>query len=120
MDVDLSDSRATSSLLLGSWSKFVVNPDTSAQEVQVSFLPGARYNLHIGFSLADGSMGENTFSGVWEYKDHHMYCTVEASSAPSILPIGYTSVDRILRVTEKELVIIDGNIDQTEVFQRGL
>ena len=117
-DVDIMDEVQVKAVITGTWSHFQVFPDTSAQEMRIAILSDGTFQAHIGFTLPDNSIGDYRYSGSWRYSKGSINCRVNVSTAPDIVPVGFTTVDKILRLTQLELVLIDGITDRSQVFDR--
>jgi len=89
--------------ILGVWSNRDVDADGFVTEGETTFMVGGKVT-YMG-SMTDGEkVLPLVSSGNWEVKDGHIHSTIETSNLPEIFPKGFTYVEKIISVDDKELI----------------
>ncbi len=96
--------------IIGTWKDQEVTPEGEIYESTTTYAPNGQISM-----FGTISTQEETFpvvvSGTWMIKEGYLYTTVKSSNAPMILPVGFSSSDEIINITNKELrYISDGEI----------
>ena len=95
-----ADDLALQQRLQHTWSYRHSNPQFSL-EGETTYLPGGVMNLFGRFRYG-GQTRAIAGNGTWHVKNGYLYSTLTRSNASDILPNGFTSSDKILRVTDRE------------------
>jgi hypothetical protein len=77
-------------------------------EGKTAYLPEGIMNL-AGRVTQNGQSRPILASGTWRVKNGYLYYTITKSNVPSIIPNGFTSGDKIVRVTANELTYISSD-----------
>jgi len=86
-------------------------------EAKTAYLPGGVMNL-AGHVSQNGQIKPVLASGTWHVKDGYLYYTITKSNLPSIIPNGFTSGDKIVRVTDSEFTYISSADGKTVTEHR--
>jgi len=81
-------------------------------EGETTYLPEGRVNM-IGHLRQKGRIRTLNGSGTWHVKGGYLYWTVTKSNFADVIPNGFASADKIVRVTENEFTYVsseDGKI----------
>lgn len=102
--------------IVGVWSHASTYGDASV-EGKTSYLPGGRMTVTGTLKYKDAEDQLINGSGKWHVKDGWLHYTMEVSTLPDILPNGYSSADKIIRVTDKELVYVNDDGETVTDFR---
>jgi hypothetical protein len=103
--------------LLGTWSEGEVMEDGSEVAVETTYMRGGKFNGAAQFTDKAGNSENLIVSGTWEIKDGYLNTKVEASNLPKMLPVGYSNVEKVDKVTDSEYVYVT-NKGQTIVAKK--
>ena len=102
--------------LLGSWTSREVDSDGIIIEGKTMYMDGGKVSFM-------GAMKSGTqeipviMSGTWEVKNGHIHTAVMTSNIPQLIPSGFTIVEKIVSINDKELVTQDPE-GSTSVYTR--
>jgi hypothetical protein len=86
------------------WSYRDAGPDLVV-EGETTYLPGGIMNVS-GQYRHNKTTGIVVASGTWHVKNGYLYYTVTSSNVPGMIPKGFTSADKLVKVTDKELTYV--------------
>ena len=106
---------------VGTWGSREVAPDDVIVETEFTLLPGGRVNWvgqlrmlvpadfnlpnRPNFEVRNGRLVYYfSASGNWAVRDGYLHTRIEASTLPSLLPVGFAAAWKIREVTSKELI----------------
>jgi len=102
--------------LLGAWTSREVDSDGVITEGKTMYMDGGKVSF-MG-SLKNGTREiPVVMSGTWEVKNEHIHTTVLTSNIPQLIPSGFTLVEKIVSINDKELVTQDPE-GSTSVYTR--
>jgi len=112
--------------LIGAWDETRLYPDGSVLEGRRIFLEGGRLNMTGVYTEGKPTSRRRSrtkkatliASGTWKVKDGHLHYTIEKSNIPKAVPDGFTTADKIVKVTESEFVYHDSRLQRTLVATR--
>ncbi len=96
---------------------WVTAPDDLVVDGETTFLPGGVMNI-FGHFKHGGKIHTVVGSGRWHIKDGYLHYTIYESNIPRILPDGFTSVDRIVRITDSQFTYISSADGKTTTERR--
>ena len=106
---------------VGTWGSREVAPDDVIVETEFTLLPGGRVNwvgqlrmlvpadfdlpYRPNFEVRNGRLIYYfNASGNWAVRDGYLHTKIEASTLPSLMPVGFAAAWKIREVTSKELI----------------
>ena len=120
---------------VGTWGSREVAPDDVIVETEFTLLPGGRVNWvgqlrmlvpadfnlpnRPNFEVRNGRLVYYfSASGNWAVRDGYLHTRIEASTLPSLLPVGFAAAWKIREVTSKELIYESAVNGRTRVEYR--
>jgi hypothetical protein len=116
VDEQPTDDASLEKRIQHTWSSREVT-DHTIIDGQTAYLPGGVMNL-FGHVNHNGTFIKVIGSGTWHIKNGYLFSTITTSNIPYIIPNGFTSADKIVRVTEKELTTVSSIDGSTETAHR--
>jgi hypothetical protein len=102
--------------ILGSWTSRVADEDGVVVEGKTMYMEGGKVSF-----MGTMKRGEQeipvAMSGTWEVKDGNIQTTIQTSNHPELIPNGFTLVEKIVSVDDKELALKDPDGDTT-IYKR--
>ena len=84
---------------------WAAEPDDVQIDGETTYLPEGVVNF-LGHFRHDGKIYAVLGSGTWHVKDGYLHYTVTHSNLPSMVPDGFASADKIVSVTNSELIYV--------------
>jgi len=84
---------------------WALRPDAVVADAETTYLPEGVMNIH-GHFKHNGKTYTVVASGSWYVKDGYLYYSITHSNIPSMIPDGFSSADKIVRVTDREFTYI--------------
>jgi hypothetical protein len=109
-----SDDAALERRLQHTWA---TTPDDVVIDGETSYLPGGVMNL-FGHVREDGKVRTILASGTWHISKGYLYYTMTKSNFANLIPNGFTSVDKIVRITDDEFTYIASADGKSETERR--
>ena len=107
LSIDNKDSNYEKAII-GTWGYQEVTPEGAVLDGTTTYAPNGQTT-----SVGTISYQQQNFpivaSGTWLIKEGYLHSTVKSSNVPMLLPIGFSSSDKIITITNRELrYISDG------------
>ena len=80
-------------------------PDDIEIDGETTYLPEGVWNM-LGHFKHEGKIYTVLASGKWHVKDGYLHYSVTHSNLPSMVPDGFASADKIVRVTDSEFIYV--------------
>ena len=106
--------------LIGTWSfntYWGTGPQKDSMYASTTYEPGGIMHCESRITTPEGERTV-TGTGTWRVQDRHVVWTINTSTAPDILPIGLSSSDKIIRITETKFTYVDGATKTEETENR--
>jgi hypothetical protein len=104
-------------LLIGTWREQYSNPDGSSLTGSTSYFSGGKMSME-GTITAGGKAVFITASGTWEVKDGYLNYTIKSSNVPNLIPVGFSSADKIKSITASEFTYVNSHDQKTVVAKK--
>jgi hypothetical protein len=122
-------------VLVGTWGSRQVAPDDVIVETEFTLLPGGRVNWQgqlrmlvppdfylpnrPNFEVRNGRLVYYfTASGNWNVRDGILHTKIDASTLPSLMPVGFAAAWKLREVTSKEMIYASAPSGRTRVEYR--
>jgi len=122
-------------VLVGTWGSREVAPDDVIVETQFTLLPGGRVNWQgqvrllvppdfylpnrPNFEVNNGRLIYYfTASGNWTVREGYLHTRIEASTLPSLMPVGFAAAWKLREVTSKEMIYVSAANGRTRIEYR--
>lgn len=102
--------------ILGSWTSTQAGDEGSVIEGKTMYMEGGKVSF-MGTAKKGAQEIPLAMSGTWEVKDGNIQTTIQTSNHPDLIPNGFTIVEKIVSVDDRELVLKDPDGDTT-VYKR--
>src|SRR5204862_369092 len=112
VDTQPMDDLSLEKRLQHTWSFHGVGSNHAIVDGETTYLPGGVMNL-FGHTTQDGTVHTDLGSGTWYVKNGYLYYTLAKSNFSREIPNGFTSADKIVRVTETEFTYISSHNGRT-------
>lgn len=96
---------------------WATTPDNVVADGETTYLPEGVMNV-FGHFKHGGKIHAFLASGRWYIKSGYLHYTITHSNLPSIIPDGFTSADKILRITDSQLIYTTSADGRTSTERR--
>ncbi len=119
-------------VVVGTWGSREVAPDDVIVDTQYTLLPGGRVNwqgelrmlvpadfdlpTRHNFEVRNGRLVYYfSASGKWAVKDGYLHTKIEASTLPSLMPVGFAAAWKLKEVSSREMIYVSAASGRTRV-----
>ena len=119
-------------VVVGTWGSREVASDDVIVETRFTLLPGGRVNWQgelrmlvpadfylpnrPNFEVRNGRLVYYfNASGTWSVRDGYLHTKIEASTLPSLMPVGFAAAWKLKEVTSKEMIYMSAANGSTRV-----
>ena len=103
--------------IIGTWEDQLGNDGVEFQ-VREEFYPSNEFSGTAIGQNANGEVLYIRYSGIWKIQDGYLRYKTTSSSVPEFLPVGDLSAQKIVNISDKDLVYVVDDEGKTQISRR--